>query len=56
MSTPRFWLGISNREWLINSNTPQLTRCDGARHLSRRALNKAAWWGGRNADKAVFRQ
>jgi hypothetical protein len=24
MSTPRLWLGISNREWLINSNTPQL--------------------------------
>jgi hypothetical protein len=23
MSTPRLWLGISNREWLINSNTPQ---------------------------------
>ena len=22
MSTPRLWLGISNREWLINSNTP----------------------------------
>ena len=24
MSTPRFWLGISNREWLINSNTLHL--------------------------------
>jgi len=23
MSTPRFWLGISSREWLINSNTSQ---------------------------------
>ncbi|ASL22246.1 hypothetical protein MYCOZU1_03850 [Mycobacterium intracellulare subsp. chimaera] len=23
MSTPRTWLGISNREWLINSNTRQ---------------------------------
>lgn len=45
MSTPRTWLGISNREWLINSNTRQV--------LVDPALTDQAAWGAVGVGAAV---